>query len=214
VPKFALDDVILPRPGRDQLDEIVANVRLASRVLDQWGFGEKLPYGRGVAVLFHGPSGTGKTMAAQGIAGELGIEIFALDLSRVVSKYIGDTEKNIDAVFTDAQRSGAAVLINEADALFGKRSEVKDAHDRYANIEVAYLLQRMEDFEGLAILTTNIRQNLDPAFLRRLRFVIEFPRPDAASREEIWKQCLPEKSPYQPGDECGANQARLADDVS
>ena len=194
VPRFELGDVILPAERHAQLDEIVANVRLAHRVLDEWRFGEKMPYGRGVAVLFHGVSGTGKTMAAQAIAKELGIDIFALDLSRVVSKFIGETEKNIDAVFSGAQRSGAAVLIDEADALFGKRSEVKDAHDRYANIEVAYLLQRMEEFEGLAILTTNVRQNLDTAFLRRLRFVIEFPRPDAQARESIWRQCLPEES--------------------
>jgi len=191
-PKFRLDDVILPGERRSQLDEIVANVRLASKVFDEWRFGEKLSYGRGVTVLFYGPSGTGKTMAAQAIAHELDIEIFALDLSRVVSKYIGETEKNIDAVFADAQRSGAAVLIDEADALLGKRSEVKDAHDRYANIEVAYLLQRMESFEGLAILTTNIRQNIDQAFQRRLRFVIEFPRPDARARAEIWRRCLPQ----------------------
>jgi predicted kinase len=194
VPRFELRDVILPRERHAQLEEIVANVRLAHRVLDEWCFGEKMPYGRGVAVLFHGVSGTGKTMAAQAIARELGIDIFALDLSRVVSKFIGETEKNIDAVFSGAQRSGAAVLIDEADALFGKRSEVKDAHDRYANIEVAYLLQRMEEFEGLAILTTNVRQNLDTAFLRRLRFVIEFPRPDVQARESIWRQCLPEES--------------------
>ncbi len=191
-PKFRLDDVVLPGDRRSQLDEIIANVRLASKVFDEWRFGEKLSYGRGVAALFHGPSGTGKTMAAQAIAQALGIEIFALDLSRVVSKYIGETEKNIDAVFADAQRSGAAVLIDEADALLGKRSEVKDAHDRYANIEVAYLLQRMESFEGLAILTTNIRQNIDQAFQRRLRFVIEFPRPDARARAEIWRRCLPQ----------------------
>src|SRR6185369_10628125 len=147
-----------------------------------------------VAALFHGPSGTGKTMAAMGVAHRLGIQLLRLDFSRVVSKYIGDTEKNIDRVFTDAGRSGAAILIDEADALLGKRSEVKDAHDRYANIEVAYLLQRMETFEGLAILTTNLRQNLDPSFLRRLRFVVDFPRPDSAARMQIWRQCLPEES--------------------
>lgn len=194
VPRFELDDVVLPPERHAQLTEIVANVRLAPQVLDEWRFGEKMPYGRGVAVLFHGASGTGKTMAAQAVARELGIDMFALDLSRVVSKFIGETEKNIDAVFSGAQRSGAAVLVDEADALFGKRSEVKDAHDRYANIEVAYLLQRMEAFEGLAILTTNVRQNLDTAFLRRLRFVIEFPRPDAQAREAIWRQCLPRDS--------------------
>lgn len=193
-PVFKLGDVVLPADRKQQLNEIVDNVRLAAYVLDGWKFGEQLPYGRGVTVLLHGPSGTGKTMAALGVARQLGIQILRIDLSRVVSKYIGDTEKNIDRVFEDAQRSGSALLIDEADALLGKRSEVKDAHDRYANIEVAYLLQRMEAYEGLAILTTNLRQNLDPAFLRRLRFVVDFPRPDAEAREQIWRRCLPDQS--------------------
>jgi len=190
-PIFSLDDVVLPADRKRQLVEIVDNVRLAPRVLDGWKFREQLPYGKGVTALFFGASGTGKTMAAMGIARQLGVQLLRLDFSRVVSKYIGDTEKNIDRVFTDARRSGSAILIDEADALLGKRSEVKDAHDRYANIEVAYLLQRMETYEGLAILTTNMRQNLDPAFLRRLRFIIDFPRPDAEARETIWRQCLP-----------------------
>lgn len=190
-PVFTLEQVVLPPDRKQQLFEIVDHVRLAPRVLDGWKFREQLPYGRGVTALFFGSSGTGKTMAAIGIAGRLGSQILRLDLSRVVSKYIGDTEKNLDRVFTDAQRSGAVILIDEADALFGKRSEVKDARDRYANMEVAYLLQRMEAFEGLAILTTNMRKNLDPAFTRRLRFIIDFPRPDADARETIWRQCLP-----------------------
>jgi SpoVK/Ycf46/Vps4 family AAA+-type ATPase len=185
--------VLPPDRGR-QLLEVVDNVRLSAHVLDHWRFGDQLPYGRGVSALFFGPSGTGKTMAAMGIARRLGVQLLRLDFSRVVSKYIGDTEKNLDRVFTDAQRSGAAILIDEADALLGKRSEVKDAHDRYANIEVAYLLQRMEAYEGLAILTTNMRQNLDPAFLRRLRFIVDFPRPDVEARERIWRQCLPAES--------------------
>jgi SpoVK/Ycf46/Vps4 family AAA+-type ATPase len=193
-PIFTLDDVVLPADRKQQLSEIVDHVRLASRVLDGWKFRDQLPYGRGVAALFSGLSGTGKTMAAMGIARSLGIQVLRLDLSRVVSKYIGETEKHLDTVFTDAQRSGAAILIDEADALFGKRSEVKDAHDRYANIEVAYLLQRMEAYEGLAILTTNMRKNLDPAFTRRLRFIVDFPRPDAPAREKIWRLCLPDES--------------------
>jgi AAA+ superfamily predicted ATPase len=193
-PAFTLDQVVLPAEQHLQLAEIVANVRHAPRVLEEWRFGDQLPYGRGVTALFAGPSGTGKTMAAIGVTQALGIQILRLDLSRVVSKYIGDTEKNLDRVFTDAERSGAAILIDEADALFGKRSEVKDAHDRYANIEVAYLLQRMEAYQGLAILTTNQRQNLDAAFVRRLRFIIDFPRPDAEAREKIWRQCLPAAS--------------------
>lgn len=193
-PVFDLDSVILPADRKQQLTEIVDSIRLGPKVLDGWKFRQHLPYGRGVTALFHGPSGTGKTMAAMGVARSLDVQILRLDFSRVVSKYIGDTEKNIDRVFNDAQKSGCAILIDEADALLGKRSEVKDAHDRYANIEVAYLLQRMEAYEGLAILTTNLRQNLDAAFLRRLRFIVDFPRPDAGAREEIWRRCLPERS--------------------
>jgi ATPase family associated with various cellular activities (AAA) len=193
-PVFDLDDVVLPGDRRQQLIEIVDNVRLTTKVLDEWKFRRQLPYGRGVAALFHGPSGTGKTMAALAVAHRLGVQILRIDLSRIVSKYIGDTEKNIDRVFLDARMSGAALLIDEADALLGKRSEVKDAHDRYANIEVAYLLQRMEAHEGLAILTTNLRQNLDHAFVRRLRFIVDFPRPDAHAREQIWRRCLPDES--------------------
>ena len=193
-PVFRVEDVVLPSDRKRQLAEIVDHVRLAPKVLDGWRFGEQLPYGRGVTALFFGPSGTGKTMAAMGIARTLGVQLLRVDLSRVVSKYIGDTEKNIDRVFNDAQRSGSAILIDEADALLGKRSEVKDAHDRYANIEVAYVLQRMEAYEGLAILTSNMRQNLDAAFLRRLRFIVDFPRPDVDAREQIWRFCLPEES--------------------
>ncbi|MHB9833291.1 ATP-binding protein [Paraburkholderia terrae] len=193
-PVFSLEDIILPDDRKQELVEIADSIRLAPRVLDEWKFSRILPYGRGVAALFHGPSGTGKTMAAMAVARQLGIQILRLDLSRVVSKYIGETEKNIDRVFGDAQKSGSVILIDEADALFGKRSEVSDAHDRYANIEVAYLLQRIEAYEGLAILTTNLRQNLDPAFLRRLRFVIEFPRPDVDAREQIWRKCLPDEA--------------------
>ena len=193
-PLFSLEQVILPPDRKLQLIEIVDNIRLASRVLDEWKFREQLPYGRGVSALFSGPSGTGKTMAAMGIAKRLDIQILRLDLSKVVSKYIGDTEKNIQRVFAAAENSGAAILIDEADALLGKRSEVKDAHDRYANIEVAFLLQRMEAYDGLAILTTNMRKNLDAAFLRRLRFIVDFPKPDVDAREKIWRQCLPEGS--------------------
>jgi AAA+ superfamily predicted ATPase len=193
-PMFKLDDVVLPPDRKRQLEEVVDNVRFATKVLDGWNFRAQLPYGRGVTALFHGPSGTGKTMAALAVAQKLGVEILHVDLSRVMSKFIGDTEKHIDEVFHAAESSGAALLIDEAEALLGKRSEVNDAHDRYANIEVAYLLQRMEAFEGLAILTTNLRQNVDTAFLRRLRFIIDFPKPDVAAREEIWRRCLPTES--------------------
>jgi SpoVK/Ycf46/Vps4 family AAA+-type ATPase len=154
-----------------------------------------MQYGRGVAALFCGPSGTGKTMAAQAIARALDTEMYVVDLSRVVSKYVGESEKNLDVVFSDAERAAAVLLFDEADALFGKRSEIKDAHDRYANIEVAYLLQRMEAFAGLAILTTNFRRNMDDAFLRRLRFIVEFPKPTEGAREAIWRHCLPASAP-------------------
>ena len=203
---FKLDDVVLPSELAAQLREIVANVSHAGRVMQDWGFEGQLPYGRGVTVLFSGPSGTGKTMAAQAIAETLGAEAFVVDLSRIVSKYIGETEKHLDAVFDDAERAGAVLLFDEADALFGKRSEVRDAHDRYANIEVAYLLQRLEAFTGLGILTTNLRQNIDSAFLRRFRFIVEFPQPDAKAREELWQRCLPTTAPREAGLDAGLRQ--------
>jgi hypothetical protein len=189
-PVFRFADVVLPDRQHAELGEIVSHVRHAAQVMHAWGFAEQLPYGRGVTALFSGPSGTGKTMAAQAIARELDTDAYVVDLSRVVSKYIGESEKNLDAVFSDAERAGAVLVFDEADALFGKRSEIKDAHDRYANIEVAYLLQRMEAFGGLAILTTNFRQNLDQAFVRRIRFIVDFQRPDEKAREAIWQRCL------------------------
>jgi hypothetical protein len=217
LPRFArrieatqrIADVVLPPDRHAQLLEIVAHVRCAPQVLERWGFAAQLPYGRGVAALFHGPSGTGKTMAAHAIAVALGTDVYVVDLSQVVSKYIGESEKNLDAVFKEAERSGAVLLFDEADALFGKRSEIKDAHDRYANIEVAYLLQRMEAYAGLAILTTNYRQNVDQAFLRRLRFVVEFPRPDARAREQIWRKCLPGEAPLASDIDLGVLARRL-----
>jgi AAA+ superfamily predicted ATPase len=193
-PSFSLDDLVLPQDRKDQLREIVSNISFAPKVLDGWKFRDQLPYGLGVTALLHGPSGTGKTMAALAVANALGVSVLKIDLSRLVSKYIGETEKNIDRIFVEAQHSGAALLIDEADGLLSRRGEVKDANDRSANIEVAYLLQRMEAHEGLVILTTNLRQNIDSAFLRRLRFVIDFPRPDAAAREAIWRYCLPADS--------------------
>ena len=194
-PAFTLDDLVLPTDRRAQLDEIVAHVRHASQVLQTWGFGAQLPYGRGVAALFTGPSGTGKTMAAQGIAHALRTDAFILDLSRVMSKFVGESEKYIDAAVRDAERAGAVLQIDEADALFAKRTETKDSHDRYANLLVSFLLYRMETFEGVAILTTNFGRTVDQAFLRRLRFIVEFPRPDAQAREAIWRRCLPPDAP-------------------
>jgi AAA+ superfamily predicted ATPase len=193
-PVFSLDEVVLPADRKKQLCEIIDHIRLASRVLDGWKFREQLPYGLGVNALFFGPSGTGKTMAAMAVARGLGTQVLRIDLSRVVSKYIGETEKNLSLVFEDAQHSGSVLVFDEAEGLLGKRSEVKDAHDRYANIEVAYLLQRLEAYDGLAILTTNMRQNIDAAFIRRLRFIVDFPLPDVEARERIWRQCLPLES--------------------
>ncbi len=171
------------------------HARHRSRVYGDWGFRAKGARGLGISALFGGPSGTGKTMAAEVLAGELDLDLYRIDLSSVVSKYIGETEKNLRRVFDAAEEGGAILLFDEADALFGKRSEVKDSHDRYANIEVSYLLQRMEAYRGLAILTTNLKSALDPAFLRRLRFVVQFPFPDPAARAEIWRHVFPPSAP-------------------
>ncbi len=196
-PAATWDDLVLPEPQRQILAQIAVHVRRRSRVYDDWGFAARSSRGLGVSALFAGPSGTGKTMAAEVLANELGLDLFRIDLSSVVSKYIGETEKNLRRVFDAAEEGGAILLFDEADALFGKRSEVKDSHDRYANIEVGYLLQRMEAYRGLAILTTNLKDSLDPAFLRRLRFVVQFPFPDAAQREEIWRRVFPRETPVE-----------------
>jgi SpoVK/Ycf46/Vps4 family AAA+-type ATPase len=171
------------------------HVRQRTTVYETWGFAVKGARGLGISALFVGASGTGKTMAAEVLANELRLDLYRIDLSQVVSKYIGETEKNLRRVFDAAEEGGAVLLFDEADALFGKRSEVKDSHDRYANIEVSYLLQRMEAYQGLAILTTNLKAALDPAFLRRLRFVVQFPFPDAAQRAEIWRRIFPQAMP-------------------
>jgi hypothetical protein len=196
-PELGLDRIVLPPDRHAQLREIVVQVRCAEAVQEGWGFRDLMLYGRGVTALFAGPSGTGKTLSARAIAGELGIDLLQIDLAQVVSKYIGETEKNLSAVFAAAQASGLALLFDEAEALFGKRNEVRDAHDRYANIETAFLLQRIEEFTGLVILTTNLRPNLDTGFLRRLQFVIDFPRPDAALRSEIWRRAFPPRAPLE-----------------
>jgi SpoVK/Ycf46/Vps4 family AAA+-type ATPase len=161
--------------------------------MGEWGFGRKLSGGKGVNALFAGSSGTGKTMAAEVIANELGLDLYKIDLSSVVSKYIGETEKNLERIFDAAEHADAILFFDEADAIFGKRSEVHDAHDRYANIEVAYLLQRMEQYEGISLLATNLRQNMDEAFVRRLAFIIHFPFPDEESRRRIWTGIWPEE---------------------
>jgi ATPase family protein associated with various cellular activities (AAA) len=194
-PAATWEDLVLPEPQKNTLREILANVRRRTRVYDVWGFARKGSRGLGISALFSGASGTGKTMAAEVLAGEMRLDLYRIDLSQVVSKYIGETEKNLRRVFDAAERGGAVLLFDEADALFGKRSEVKDSHDRYANIEVSYLLQRMESYRGLAILTTNMKGELDPAFLRRLRFVVRFPFPDAAQRARIWARIFPPDTP-------------------
>ena len=189
------DDLVLPEAQKAVLRQIGAHVRNRVKVQVEWGFADKGTRGLGIGALFAGESGTGKTLAAEVLARELQLDLYRIDLSAVVSKYIGETEKNLRRVFDAAEDSGAILLFDEADALFGKRSEVKDSHDRYANIEVSYLLQRMELYRGLAILTTNLKQSLDVAFQRRLRFVVNFPFPDQALREAIWRSAFPARTP-------------------
>jgi AAA+ superfamily predicted ATPase len=188
-------DIVLPAAQLNILQTIAQHLRQRTRVYDDWGFAEQSNRGLGLSALFSGPSGTGKTLAAEILANELRLDLFRIDLSAVVSKYIGETEKNLRRVFDAAEEGGAVLLFDEADALFGKRSEVKDSHDRYANVEISYLLQRMEAYRGLAILTTNMKEALDPAFLRRLRFIVQFPFPDQAQRAEIWRRIFPAKTP-------------------
>jgi ATPase family associated with various cellular activities (AAA) len=194
-PMAGWDDLILPVAQQSLLREVAAQIKQRSMVYDTWEFARRGANGLGIAALFAGASGTGKTLAAEVLARELQLDLYRIDLSQVVSKYIGETEKNLRRVFTAAEAGGAILLFDEADALFGKRSEVKDSHDRYANIEVSYLLQRMEAYRGLAILTTNLRGSIDSAFLRRIRFVIQFPFPDVAQRLEIWRRMFPPKLP-------------------
>jgi hypothetical protein len=194
-PAATWTDLVLPAGHLDLLGEIARHVRHRTQVYERWGFGDRTSRGLGVTALFAGESGTGKTLAAEVLAGDLGLDLYRIDLAGTVSKYIGETEKNLRRVFDAAEASGAVLLFDEADALFGKRGEVRDGHDRYANLEVAYLLQRMESYRGLAILTTNLRSSLDRAFLRRLRFVVQFPFPDAPQRAEIWRRVFPAATP-------------------
>jgi hypothetical protein len=189
------NDLVLPDAQRQILHDIAAHVRHRTTVYERWGFAKQGSRGLGITALFAGASGTGKTMAAEVLAGELRLDLYRIDLSTVVSKYIGETEKNLRRIFDAAEAGGAILLFDEADALFGKRSEVKDSHDRYANIEVSYLLQRMEAYRGLAILTTNLKSALDTAFLRRIRFIVQFPFPDAEQRAEIWQRVFPRETP-------------------
>jgi hypothetical protein len=203
-PSATWDDLVLPPAQIAVLKQIAVHVRQRLKVYEEWGFGRERR-GLGITALFAGVSGTGKTMASEVLAADLQLDLYRIDLSQVVSKYIGETERNLARVFDAADAGGVILLFDEADALFGKRSEVKDSHDRYANIEISYLLQRMEEYRGLAILTTNQRAALDHAFLRRLRFVVEFPFPDLASRAEIWRRIFPTATPIE-----GLEVAKLA----
>ena len=191
------EDLILPEHQKVILSQVASHVRNRLKVCDEWGFASKSARGMGLSTLFAGESGTGKTMAAEVLANELHLDLYRIDLSSMVSKYIGETEKNLRKIFDAAEDSGVILLFDEADALFGKRSEVKDSHDRYANIEVSYLLQRMEAYTGLAILTTNLKTSLDTAFQRRLRFVVQFTFPDTEQREAIWRSVFPSATPTQ-----------------
>jgi hypothetical protein len=195
VPRYSWKDIVLPTDQLAMLHEVVATVRGRPKVLVEWGVGKKLASSSGVTLLFAGPPGTGKTMAAEVIAAELRLDLFKIDLSTIVSKYIGETEKNLERIFSEAQNSNAILFFDEADAIFGKRSEVRDAHDRYANIEVSYLLQRMEAYDGVTILATNLRANLDEAFTRRLQFAVDFPFPEEEDRHRIWKTLFPPTVP-------------------
>ena len=196
--RYHWDDLVLPDDRKRQLRTVAARVANRQVVHREWGFGEKLSRGRGVAVLFSGPPGTGKTMAAEVLAHALSLELFQIDLSTVASKYIGETEKQLSAIFAEAERSQCILFFDECDAVFGKRTEVKDAHDRYANTEINYLLQRLEQYDGIVLLATNFQKNIDEAFLRRLHDSIDFPFPDDAAREQIWRRQFPTQAPVEP----------------
>jgi len=198
-PKAAWEDIVLPRDQRAQLREIANYVKYRHVVFADWNFEQKISLGKGLNILFAGPSGTGKTMASEIMANELGLDLYKIDLSTVISKYIGETEKNLDRIFTEARNSNSILFFDEADAVFGKRSEVRDSHDRYANIEVAYLLQKMEEYDGIVILATNLRKNLDEGFARRMHFSVEFPQPEEPDRFRIWQRIFPSEAPLAEG---------------
>jgi SpoVK/Ycf46/Vps4 family AAA+-type ATPase len=197
-PRLSWEDLVLPDDKTLQLKEMCSQARQAYRVFSEWGFGRKHCRGKGLSALFSGPPGTGKTMAAEVIAADLGLDLYRVDLSAVVSKYIGETEKNLSHIFREAETSNAVLFFDEADALFGKRTGVADAHDRYANIETSFLLQKMEDYEGVVILASNLRDNMDDAFTRRLRFIVDFPFPNEAGRRSIWQIHFPSGVPLGP----------------
>ena len=195
IPHYTWEDIVLPHDSLAQLHEMINTMKKQAVVYNNWGFNKKLAIGKGLKALFAGEPGTGKTMSADILACDLGLDLYKIDLSTVVDKYIGETEKNIGCIFDEAATSNAILFFDEADSLFSKRSEVKDSHDRYANIQTGYLLQRMESFDGVVILATNLRSNIDEAFTRRLHFLVEFPFPEAADRERIWKVTFPPQTP-------------------
>jgi Winged helix domain, variant/ATPase family associated with various cellular activities (AAA) len=207
--ELGFDDLVLPDPNRRQLEELRARIGLRGKVYGDLGFDRRLSLGRGVVAMFTGGSGTGKTMAAELLAREQGADLYKVDLSAVASKYVGETEKNLDRVFDDAERSNAMVFFDEADALFAKRGEVKEARDRWANVEMAFLLQRVEEFRGVVVLASNLRQNIDTAFLRRLHAVVDFPAPDANARLRIWRGMFPPGMRYPDGAELTELAARF-----
>lgn len=197
-PLYHWEQLVLPQKKKELVRDVVRHVQHRRRVMEEWSFSSLMSRGKGITVLFSGPPGTGKTMAAEVIANALQMDLYRIDLAGVVSKYIGETEKNLSRIFREAEYSDAILFFDEADALFGKRSEVKDAHDRYANIEINYLLQQIENFEGVVVLATNMRQHLDEAFLRRMQIVVEFPVPSGEDRLRIWQQCFPPEAPMSP----------------
>ena len=192
-----LSDVKIQQSLKDKLNDVIVSVRETHRILDEWNLRESYPYGRSVSLLISGPPGTGKTMTANAIAGELGMPLYHVNLSNIVDKYIGETEKNLERAFAFAEKTNAVLFFDEADALFGKRSEVKDSHDKYANTEISYLLQRIESYDGIVILATNIKGNMDPAFLRRIRYVLNYVNPDESARYAIWEACLTKDVPHE-----------------
>ena len=192
---YSWDDLVLPEAQKDAMRHACGQLRYKHMVYEQWGFDKKMPYGRGITMIFSGSPGTGKTMAAQIFARELGLPLYKVELSAVVSKFVGETEKNLDEIFSFASKSRVALLFDEADVLFSKRTEVRDSNDKYSNMEAAYLLQKMESYEGVTILATNFIQNFDEAFKRRVKFIIDFPYPDAPQRLELWQRAFPDNAP-------------------
>lgn len=196
-PAYSWEDLVLPEPEIKLLKSALTHVKYRHKVYTEWGFSKKAAYGRGLSILFSGPPGTGKTMAAQVITNQLHMQLFKVQLSQVISKYIGETEKNLRRVFTEAKNANCVLFFDETDALFGKRSEVKDSHDRHANIETAYLLQQMEEYDGVVLMATNLLQNIDDAFMRRISFVVQFPFPDVPTRKLLWQKMLDAKAPVE-----------------